>query len=84
MLFEFICGGVPFGEGETDPYIIYERVLERNVKWPRFVDKTEPIKLIIDQLMHKNPVMRMPGGITEFKTNKWFNDIDFEAILMKG
>ena len=23
MLFEFVCGGVPFGEEEMDPYTIY-------------------------------------------------------------
>jgi len=27
MLYEFICGGVPFGEEEEDPYTIYEIIL---------------------------------------------------------
>jgi cGMP-dependent protein kinase len=27
MLYEFLCGGVPFGEEEEDPYTIYELVL---------------------------------------------------------
>ena len=48
MLFEFMCGGVPFGEGETDHYKVYELVLERKLEWPRFFDKADPIKIIIE------------------------------------
>lgn len=27
MIYEFLCGAVPFGEDETDPYVIYRIIL---------------------------------------------------------
>jgi cGMP-dependent protein kinase len=27
MLYEFICGAVPYGDDEEEPYAIYEKIL---------------------------------------------------------
>jgi cGMP-dependent protein kinase len=37
MLFEFVCGGVPFGEEESDTYRVYELVLTGEIRYPKFV-----------------------------------------------
>ena len=34
ILFEFLCGGVPFGEEEENPYTIYEKILESKLRYP--------------------------------------------------
>lgn len=54
-LYEFLCGGVPFGEEEGDPYAIYEKVLQYKLRYPPFVGKNFPAKPMIEQLLHKNP-----------------------------
>ena len=33
-LYEFMCGGVPFGEEEEDPYAIYEKILQYKLRYP--------------------------------------------------
>jgi cGMP-dependent protein kinase len=58
MLYEFICGGVPFGEEEEDPYAIYEKVLERRLRFPNFLDANFPAKEILEVFLNKSPQMR--------------------------
>jgi cGMP-dependent protein kinase len=77
MLFEFLCGGVPFGEEEEDPYIIYEKVLEHKLVYPSWVDKKLPAKPMIEQLLSKNPAMRTGGSIENLKKHAWFHDFDW-------
>jgi cGMP-dependent protein kinase len=36
MLYEFICGGVPFGDDVNDPLMIYDKIIEYNLKFPSF------------------------------------------------
>jgi cGMP-dependent protein kinase len=33
-LFEFMCGYVPFGEDNEDPYDIYEKIIKEELKYP--------------------------------------------------
>lgn len=35
MLYEFICGGVPFGDDEEEPYNIYKSILEGKIIYPQ-------------------------------------------------
>jgi len=53
ITYEFICGGVPFGEEEEDPYEIYEKVLEHKLRYPSFVGKNFSAKVIIEQLLSR-------------------------------
>ena len=69
MLYEFVSGGVPFGENEKDPYAIYTQVLERKIVYPKFVDSRLPAKAVIDQLMQKNPALRTGGSIENLKAH---------------
>ena len=34
ILYEFLCGVVPFGEDEEEPYAIYEKILQRKINFP--------------------------------------------------
>jgi cGMP-dependent protein kinase len=74
ILYELICGGVPFGEDEDDPYSIYEKVLEHRLKYPHFVDPRFPARPLIEQLLNQNPAMRTGGSIDNLKAHKWFKD----------
>ena len=77
ILYEFLCGGVPFGENEEDPYAIYEKVMERKLIYPAFVDPRLPAKPFIEQLLNKNPGVRTGGSIENLKMNPWLAYINW-------
>jgi cGMP-dependent protein kinase len=37
MLYEFMCGMVPFGEETTDPYKIYEEIITKDIYYPNYL-----------------------------------------------
>jgi len=39
MMYEFMCGGLPFGEGSEDPAEVFEEILAGDLKFPIFVSK---------------------------------------------
>jgi cGMP-dependent protein kinase len=72
MIYEFICGGVPFGESESDSYAIYEKVLEGKIAYPNYANPTPESKKFIDQLLSKN-----------LKSHIWLKNIDWEGLFEK-
>lgn len=83
MLFEFMFGYVPFGEDESDPYSIYERVIERRLVFPQWVDNKNKVKEFIGQLLSKNPASRLGGSFEKFKSNAWFIGLNWDKINTK-
>ena len=77
LLYEFICGKVPFGEDEDDPYAIYQKVLQHHIAYPDFLDSKFPAKALIEQLLNTNPGMRTGGGIEQLKSHRWFSGYDW-------
>ncbi|OMJ88882.1 hypothetical protein SteCoe_2545 [Stentor coeruleus] len=83
ILYEFLCCAVPFGEDEQDPYTIYEKVLERKLVYPSFVDSKMPSKPLIEQLLSKNPVLRNGGSVDSLKSHMWFNGLNLDLLINK-
>ena len=81
VLYEFMCGGVPFGEEEEDPYAIYEKVIERKLVYPSFADPRMPSKAVIEQLLSKNPAMRTGGSVSNLKNHPWFHGFNWDALI---
>mmetsp|Transcript_10577 Transcript_10577/g.20378 ORF Transcript_10577/g.20378 Transcript_10577/m.20378 type:complete len:883 (+) Transcript_10577:129-2777(+) len=84
ILYEFLCGGVPFGEDEEDPYAIYDKVLTSRITYPAFATNKLKCKPFIEQLLNRNPVLRTGGSIENLKANVWFSDINWDTLLSKG
>jgi cGMP-dependent protein kinase len=84
MLFEFICGGVPFGENDSDSYAIYEKVLEGRICYPNFAKPSLEAKHFIEQLLSKNPAARNGGSFENLKGHNWFKNFDWESIMDKS
>mmetsp|Transcript_18784 Transcript_18784/g.18756 ORF Transcript_18784/g.18756 Transcript_18784/m.18756 type:complete len:397 (-) Transcript_18784:17-1207(-) len=83
ILFEFLCGNVPFGENEEDPYLIYECILARKIVYPPWIQKNLPAKPLIEQLLSKNPSSRVKGGIENLKTHCWLENVEWDKLLMR-
>jgi cGMP-dependent protein kinase len=83
IIYEFFCGGVPFGEGEEDPYVVYEKILERRLEYPSFAELTSNAKNFIEVLLNKNPVMRNAGSCEKLKSHGWFRNLNWENLMKK-
>ena len=83
VLFEFMCGGVPFGEEEEDPYNIYEAVLSAPLRYPNFVAQPFPAQDIIAQLLDRNPGMRTGGGMNKLRQHVWFKNFDWNECICR-
>ena len=83
MVFEFLFGNVPFGEDETNPYSIYEKVQERRLVFPKWVDNKNKVKEFINQLLSKNPAIRTSGSIDGFKAHSWFMGFNWDKLACK-
>lgn len=78
-MYEFICGGLPFGEEAEDPFDIYQEIIKKNITYPPYMaDKTA--KSFIEQMMNKTPELRLGGSYTALKSHSWFKD--FNWVLM--
>lgn len=84
ILYELLCGGVPFGEEEEDPYSIYEKVLQGRLTYPAFCTSKLKCKPMIEQLLNRNPVLRTGGSFANLKGHQWFSDIDWDLLISKG
>jgi cGMP-dependent protein kinase 1 len=80
MLYEFVCGRVPFGEEEEDPTKIYSKILENILRYPNYI--TSPrCKPVIEKLLDSNPAMR--GTADKLKDHSWFTGVSWDALLGK-
>jgi cGMP-dependent protein kinase len=80
MLYEFVCGGVPFGEEEEDTFKIYGKILDRHLKYPSYMSSTR-CKPIIEKMLDPNPAMR--GTVEALKEHAWFNGVSWDGLLGK-
>jgi cGMP-dependent protein kinase len=80
IVYELMCGKVPFGEEAEDPYEIYKEILTSQVKYPSFV-KDLKAKKLMDQLLSKVPEVRLGGSFAALKGNAWFDDFDWDKLL---
>ncbi|OMJ75350.1 hypothetical protein SteCoe_25504 [Stentor coeruleus] len=83
LLFEILCGEVPFGAKESDPLVIYEKILEKRIVYNKYAENVPEGKRIIEQMLCKSPSMRIPGGINKFKEHRYFVDFSWEELRMK-
>ena len=77
MLFEFICGGVPFGEEEDDPFMIYERILRDALRFPATLSKPSPLRSFLELLLNKNPALRLQSSTSQLKDHPWLYGFDW-------
>jgi len=76
MLYEFLCGGVPFAENEEDPVKVYEKVQAHVIEWPSWVDQNLSARPLIEQLLSRNPSLRNGGSIEKLKGNPWLSPMN--------
>ncbi len=85
-VFEFMCGFVPFGEEEEDPFEIYRLIISSSFKYPSYflTAENQDAKEFIDILLNRIPEARINGSYAGLKGHKWFEDFDWNGIFEKS
>jgi cGMP-dependent protein kinase len=84
LLFEFLCGKVPFGQNQEDPISIYEEVLKGCIEFPSDIPYiSENAKNFIGNLLQRYPENRHSGSVEKMKGNPFFIGLDWEEISRK-
>jgi serine/threonine protein kinase len=83
MLYEFLFGGVPFGDRENDPSHIYEAILARKLFYPPNIHVSQECKDLIEQLLNRKPILRNGGSCEALKSHEWLKRTEWEKLLSK-
>ncbi len=78
-MYEFMCGGVPFGENADDPMEVYLAVVNTKLSFPSFC-KDRDFKNLMTHMLNKNPVKRLTK-IERIKNHVWFQDFNWEQLI---
>ena len=82
MMYEFLCGKLPFGDGDDDaedPMEFYNAMIKQDLTFPPFVTDDD-FKDLISKLLIKDPNKRL-CQYSVIKTHEYFKDFDWEKLL---
>jgi len=77
--YEFICGGVPFGENFEDPMKIYYSIINDELTFPNFCNDKEFI-VLMKQMLEKQPLNRL-SKFEAIRKHLWFNSFNWEELI---
>jgi cGMP-dependent protein kinase len=75
-LYQFLYGFLPFGDRTTTPYLIYEEIKKKEIKFPQTLQDNEAKKLI-KQLLNRTPEVRLGGSFKSLKSHPWFRSVNW-------
>ena len=79
MMYEFVCGKLPFGEEEEDPVQFYKILQRANLTFPPYVHD-EVFKDLVKKLLIKDPNKRL-SQYALIRNHEYFKDFDFEKLM---
>jgi cGMP-dependent protein kinase len=80
-MYEFMCGGVPFGEKEEDPMDIYFEIINNQLSFPhKYVSLSKEFKSIMKKMLDKNPIYRLTNFYS-IKSHAWFKDFKWDELI---
>lgn len=81
ILYELICGKLPFGDDLEDPHEICSLIQTEPLRFPAYFVQSSNYagaKRIIEELLHKQPERRLGyDSFAKLKANSWFDDLDW-------
>ena len=80
-MYEFMCGGVPFGEKEEDPMDIYFAIINNHLSFPhKYINVSKEFKSIMKKMLDKNPTYRLTNFYS-IKNHAWFKDFKWDELI---
>ena len=81
ILYEFIFGNTPWGDGVEEPIEIYEKIVKEPLSFPSSRDPKA--KDLIRRLLDRNPNSRLGSNFAILKSHPWFENFDWNALYYK-
>jgi cGMP-dependent protein kinase len=78
-LYEFFCGGVPFGENFEDPMEVYLAIFNDDVNFPHFI-KDNTFKHLMRSMLKKSALTRL-CNLQQIKAHSWFEGFDWVYLF---
>ena len=78
-MYEFMCGGVPFGESAEDPMEVYLAIINTKLQFPNFC-KDKEFKQLMIHMLCKNPLNRLTKA-NQIKNHVWFQKFNWEELM---
>eukprot|EP00092_Neocalanus_flemingeri_P001352 GFUD01001443.1.p1 GENE.GFUD01001443.1~~GFUD01001443.1.p1 ORF type:complete len:360 (+),score=80.56 GFUD01001443.1:105-1082(+) len=82
LIYEMLAGCPPFYD--DDPFMIYEKILKGNIKWPRQIDAVS--KDLIQKLLVQDRTKRlgsMKAGAEDVQNHIFFKSLDWQDVYYK-
>ena len=79
MMYEFLCGKLPFAEDIEDPMEFYNEMIGQDLTFPPFVND-EAFKDLVSKLLIKDPNKRLTQ-YSQIRNHQYFKDFDWEKLL---
>ena len=84
LLYEFLCGKVPYGQNQDDPLSVYEEIIKGNLEFPSDIPYiSENARSLIVTLLQRYPENRHNGPVEKLKGHPFFIGFDWEEVSMK-
>ena len=82
IVYEMLCGKVPFGEDLESPHEVYNAIENEKWDWPQALAKNTQAYAFIDKLLNRNPAKR--GTAHSLKDDNWFTNVNYGEYQMQN
>ncbi len=69
-MYEFVCGGLPFGDDENEPMNVYLAIINGELKFPKS-NKDKNFQQLMIAMLSKNALSRL-YKLKQIKTHEYF------------
>lgn len=78
VIYEMVCGMVPFAEEVNDPYAVYEKILDHSLVFPDHMKSD--CRVFVEQLLSPDPTYRGNSETLSLRRHKWLQGFDWAAM----
>lgn len=78
LLYDMLCGGVPWGEGQEDVFLVFQQVVSAPLTFPDFIPANSPARSLITQLLSRDPAAR--ASLYDVKHHEFMAGVTYESL----
>ena len=78
LLYDMLCGGVPWGEGQEDIFLVFQQVVSAPLTFPEFIPVNSPARSLITQLLNRDPSVR--ASLSSVKNHEFMTGVTYESL----
>ena len=82
ILYEMVCGKLPFGQELDDPYMIYKEIMGQKIQYPNYYYNKKG-KVLIERLLERNSLKREIEDFEVLKRDSYFEQFKWDDLYQK-